>query len=190
MRTADAAGIGNRANRRRQRLDYARSEYWRYLGDKEGLKPELGQPAPYVGRHPPTTDPDAFLDLYQQFDKAAKEGLFRSAATPTKGGIAVSLAKCCLAGDLGAEIDLDAAPDLAGLDTDISLFSESNGRFIVTIAAADASRIETLFADHSCHSIGRVNRETRLLVSRRGDFVIDLSIDSLRDHFKRGLQNV
>ena len=166
------------------------SEYFRYLGEQEGLKSELGQPASYVGKYPPTTDPEAFLALYQQFDKAAKEGLFRSAATPTKGGLAVSLAKCCLAGDLGAEIDLDAAPDFSDLDSDIGLFSESNGRFIVTVAATDTSRLEKQFAGQSCHPIGRVTTEQQLLVRWQSENVIDVPIASLRDHFKRGLNNV
>ena len=154
------------------------------------MKSELGQPASNVCKYPPTTDPEAFVALYQQFDKAAKEGLFRSAATPTKGGLAVSLAKCCLAGDLGAEIDLDAAPDFSDLDSDIGLFSESNGRFIVTVAATDTSRLEKQFAGQSCHPIGRVTTEKQLLVRWQSENVIDVPIASLRDHFKRGLNNV
>jgi phosphoribosylformylglycinamidine (FGAM) synthase-like enzyme len=50
-----------------------------------------------------------------------------------------------MAGGLGLELDLDLGPDLAALPADTALFSESNGRFIVTVAERHATAFESLF---------------------------------------------
>ena len=69
----------------------------------------------------------------------------RSAATPGKGGLALALARTAMAGELGMTVDLDLAPGIAELPPDVALFSESNGRFVVTVAATDAAAFAALF---------------------------------------------
>jgi phosphoribosylformylglycinamidine synthase subunit PurL len=64
---------------------------------------------------------------------AVRLGRLSSAHDIAEGGLAVALAECCLAGDLGAEIDLGSAPTPAQLSTD--LFGEGPGGFVVSGAA-------------------------------------------------------
>lgn len=169
------------------------SEYFRWLGGNvgrsdvgEGLAPSRGwveQPAPYVGNHPPTVDTQAFLETYRALSQAIVEGLVRSAATPSKGGLAVTLAKCTMAGGLGASIDLDAAPDAADLDVDTALFSESNGRFVVSVAAGDCERFEVLLADVPHARVGEVTEAPTLAVHRGDDRLLALEVKTLRAAF-------
>ena len=37
------------------------SEYYRWLGERDGLTPPPGDPQPYIGTRPPQCDPEAFL---------------------------------------------------------------------------------------------------------------------------------
>jgi phosphoribosylformylglycinamidine (FGAM) synthase-like enzyme len=56
------------------------------------------------------------------------------------GGLALAIARSAMAGELGVDLDLSSCPDLVALPGDVALFSESNGRFVITAAAKDAPR--------------------------------------------------
>jgi phosphoribosylformylglycinamidine synthase len=163
------------------------SEYYRALGEADGLEPVAGRPAPYVGTHPPTLDPGVTLPLYRALERAIRDGLVRSAATPTKGGLAVSLTRSALAGDLGVDVDLAAVPGTEGLSDDIALFSESNGRFVVSVAPDDARELERRFSSLPCRRIGSVTEERRVLVRRGTIEVLRVDLDRLRHSFEEGL---
>ena len=163
------------------------SEYFRYLGEHDGVTPELGQPAPYVGSRVPTVDPAATMALYRALSAAMADGLVRSAATPTKGGLAISLAKCAMAGGLGATVDIAACPGSANLDSDTALFAESNGRFVVTVPQTEAGTFAERFSDLECQTVGVVTNQGRLLIRRADEDLIDETVESLRLRFKEGL---
>jgi phosphoribosylformylglycinamidine synthase len=165
------------------------SEYFRYLGEREGLAAQLGQPAPYVGNRPPTVDPAATLPLYERFHEALRDGLIRSAATPVKGGLAVAFARSALGGLLGAEIDLDGCGGIDGLDPDVALFSESNGRFVATVAQVDAEAFRERFEGLPCWRIGIVSDDPRLVIRHADHLLVDIELTRLRQRFQEGLGN-
>jgi phosphoribosylformylglycinamidine synthase len=163
------------------------SEYYRYLGERDGLRPEPGRPAGYVGRRPPTVDPEATLPVYRALDQAIHAGLVRSAATPGRGGLGVCLARAAMAGGLGAAIDLGACPGAAGLDPDLALFGESNGRFLISVAPTNEQQFRRWFAGLPCAVVGTVIAAPRLLVHADGNRLIDTDLASLRRRFQEGL---
>jgi phosphoribosylformylglycinamidine synthase len=63
---------------------------------------------------------------------AVREGALSSAHDIAEGGLAVALAECCLAGELGARIALDAD---AATNVETVLFGEGPGGFIVSGSA-------------------------------------------------------
>lgn len=69
--------------------------------------------------------------------KGIKEKKIKSAQDLAEGGLAVALAESCLLGGKGAKINLP--PDLRA---DISLFSETQGRLLVSVAEQDAEWLE------------------------------------------------
>ena len=175
------------------------SEYFRWLtgvtgriGVGEGLVPSRGsdgtsqpdaQAPSAIGNNPPTVDAPAFLNLYQAVAQATAEGLIRSAATPTKGGLAVALARCVLAGGLGADIDLDAVPGALDLAPDVVLFSESNGRFVVSVAEADRERFEKLMTNLPHARVGSVTAGASLTIAHSDEPVLQQPIEDLRSAF-------
>jgi phosphoribosylformylglycinamidine synthase subunit PurL len=63
-----------------------------------------------VAGKPPLVD----FDLERRVQKVCREGIrngwIRSAHDSAEGGVAIALAECCIAGNLGAEINLEIAP--------------------------------------------------------------------------------
>jgi phosphoribosylformylglycinamidine synthase len=166
------------------------SEYFRLRGDLDGARSEPGGPAPYVGNRVPQVDVALSLSLYRAMESAVRRKLVRSAATPGKGGLALALARCAMAGELGMELDLDADPEPAKLPADVALFSESNGRFVVTVAPKDAATFAALFQDLPCRRIGVVTAIPSLRVTLGGASCIDVTIAAMKLAYKETLAHV
>jgi len=162
-------------------------EYYRFVGDRHGATSPIGQPRPYVGRNVPTVDTDRTLPLYRAIGQAQRDGLVQSATTPARGGLAPALARCVMAAGLGLDLDLGGCPDIAALRPDTALFSESNGRFVVTTRPEDADRFEQLFDGLACRRVGEVIEQPTLRVRSGTRTWLDLSVDQLKPAFKERL---
>lgn len=99
----------------------------------------------------------------------------------------MAAARSVLAGDLGLTLDLDACPGGAGLGDDVALFSESNGRFLVTIAPERAPELESLFDGLAFRQVGKVIADPHLEISRGEISVLEVGIEELRASFQGGL---
>ena len=163
------------------------SEYFRYLGARDGVRPALGSPPPYVGNRVPRLEVGETLPLYRRLERAVGEDLVRAAAAPARGGWALAFARCAMAGELGLDLELDGCADLAGLAPDVALFSESAGRFLVTTPADAAEEFERSFEGLACRRVGRTTREPRLRVRAWGSTWLDLEVAALKAAFKRTL---
>ncbi len=141
------------------------SEYYRYLGECDGLGPDPSRPQPYVGATPPTVDPQRLLPLYRAFESAGNAGLLRSAATPSLGGWGPVLARCVMASEFGLDVDLGDVARRAEMSADRFLFSESNGRLLATVRPADRERFEACFEGLPLALVGKVDARARLKLS-------------------------
>ncbi len=126
------------------------SEYYEHLG--------------YVGCNVPEVRPDEFFPLYQGLQMAIEQGLVASAHGVYRGGLAVHLAMVAMAGELGLDVDLGRLA-LDGVQRDDAvLFSESAGRFIVTVAPDDRLDFEALFSSVACRCVGRVTAAKKVVI--------------------------
>jgi phosphoribosylformylglycinamidine synthase len=80
----------------------------------------------------PAADLSELRALHAVIRQAVRGGALRSAHDVAEGGLAVALAECCLAGRLGAVVELDVADEAL-------LFGEGPGAFVVS-GPADALR--------------------------------------------------
>jgi len=151
------------------------SAYYRLLAEAQGTPENYGGTVPSV-------DGETALKIYAAMNKATDAELLKSATTPTKGGLAVSLALACVGGQFGAEIDLSGLE----IDTDAALFSESNSRFVVSVAPEKAAELEALFAGLPIQKVGSVTEAKKLVVKG----AIDADIDALVKPFKATLYGV
>ncbi len=121
------------------------SEYFRQLG--------------FTGNSVPKVDAVSALALYHRLADAIERGLVRSAHDCSDGGLFTAIAETCMAGRLGAKVDLAALPaaaDAGPLPPGTKLFSESQSRFVITLAPQNRAAFEALFAGLPFSSIGQV----------------------------------
>ncbi|MBI3203574.1 MAG: phosphoribosylformylglycinamidine synthase [Myxococcales bacterium] len=163
------------------------SEYFRLRGERDGLVAELGQPAPYVGNKVPELDLATTLPRYRALESAIRAGWVRSVAVPAKGGLGVALSRMAMAARLGLDLDLNAAADLARLEPDVALFSESLGRLVVTVAARDTASFEACVAGTACHRLGSVVSAPTLTLRRGSAALVSVAVDALVTSFQATL---
>ncbi len=142
----------------------------------------LGQPPEALGAGEywpgsnvfPAFDLDAEKRLGAVLRDLAARRLVRSAQDVSDGGLAVAVAECALLGDCGAILRLEHPADV-----EVSLFSEDQGRAIVSCSPADVPEVLAVAATHgiAAHVIGQTARSadghTSLVVE--GEFELGLS---------------
>jgi phosphoribosylformylglycinamidine synthase len=116
------------------------SEYLAHLGIEGGSVPSL--------------DIEAAKVRYGRMTDAIQKGLLASAFPVTHGGLLVALAKVAIAGRIGMDLAIPG-----GMRPDTYLFSESLGRFVVTVAPSNREAFEAIFGGDA-HLLGRVGGET------------------------------
>ncbi len=128
--------------------------------------------------------------LYRAIEKAIEKDLVASCHAVARGGLGVHFSLMAMAGGLGLEIDMDkvpgAAPDQTpALSIDTVLFSESAGRFILTVSPENQETFEKLTKGLAVSCVGRIlENQSQLIISRTdGQAVVDISIDLLETAF-------
>jgi phosphoribosylformylglycinamidine synthase len=97
-----------------------------------------------VAGHPPRVDFELERCVQRICRQGIRNGWIRSAHDCAEGGLAVALAECCIAGKLGAEINLGLASSNSQLRWDEVLFSEGGARIIVSLALEQQEVWESL----------------------------------------------
>ena len=133
-----------------------------------------------VGCHVPQVDPAGFLKSYRALHRAIQDQLIASVHGVYRGGLGVHLALAAMAGGLGLEVDLSAVPVKTPLRSDRLLYSESAGRFIVTVAPDRREAFESLFKGLPVACLGQVTGAPVLSIRRGGDPVLELTVPALK----------
>ena len=122
---------------------------------------------------PPVMVIEEELAIHRALLDAIEAGLIKSAHDCSEGGVAVALAESAIAGGIGASVALDD-----DLDAVASLFSETQGRVVLTCAEADAEALTDLFFTHEVpfSVIGEVGGD-RLVVEDK----LGVPLSALRD---------
>ena len=143
------------------------SEYYALLG--------------YVGLNVPQLRCGEVLPLYSAIEKAVASGLIASCRGIYRGGLAVHAAMAAFGGRLGMTLDLASVPRESGMRDDGILYSESCGRFIVTVAPDLREDFEALFEGLPCAVVGEVTAGPRLFIRGvAGGVLMDESVFALR----------
>jgi phosphoribosylformylglycinamidine synthase len=122
-----------------------------------------------AGAPPALVIEDEFA-IHQALLAAIEAGLVKSAHDCSEGGVAVALAESAIAGGIGASVALDD-----DLDAVASLFSETQGRIVLTCSEADAEALTDLLVSREVpfSVIGEVGGE-RLSVEDKLDVPLDV----------------
>ncbi len=146
------------------------------IGGSEYLKLAHG----VVSGKPPALDLELEQAVQATVLAAIDAGLLRSAHDCSEGGLAVTLAECCMAGDLGADIHLD--DDLPAY---ASLFSETQSRIVVTTTPEDAEKLVEIALEREIpYSIIGTVGGARLDIANRAS----LTLEQLREAWEPALE--
>jgi phosphoribosylformylglycinamidine synthase subunit PurL len=148
------------------------------LGGSEYLSTVHG----IIAGRPPALDIADELAIHRALLDAIEAGLVKSAHDCSEGGIAVALAESAIAGGIGATVALD--DDLAPV---YSLFSETQGRIVLTVSEESADSFVELLVGHNVpySVIGEVGGD-RLVVEDK----LDVSVDALREAWAPALERL
>ena len=147
------------------------SEYYQHLG--------------YVGIKVPQVDAARHKPVYAALHRAIDQELVASAHGIYRGGLGVHLALIAMGGNLGMDIDLSHLPADEIQRNDVLLFSESSGRFIVTVDPNNRQGFEALFDGLDCACIGTVTEAPNLLINGLdGQPLVSLTVPDLKNAWK------
>ena len=128
-----------------------------------------------AGGDVPGVDPANLRNLMDRLLKAMDKGLVKSCHDCSDGGFAVAIAEMCIAGGIGAEIDLSK---VKGTDM-VKLYSESNTRWIVEVSGGDESDFKKILGRKAV-CIGKTGG-TRLKIKESS---VSLAVKDLRAAWK------
>jgi len=182
------------------------SEYYAMWGEQQGRET--------IGNSVPGVDAEKNLKLYRAYFHCVREGWIASAQSVGRGGLAIALARTAMGGMLGIEIDLEGLPgstagpeaDGPGGDSaaagvpspttssrvsrdDFTLFSESQGRMVITVAPENQAAFEKRMKGLPHASIGRVTDDGRIHIrGLTGETIVETALGPARDVYRRTFQ--
>ncbi|MDH3898780.1 MAG: AIR synthase-related protein, partial [Deltaproteobacteria bacterium] len=145
----------------------------------------------YTGLNVPRVRLKEVIPLYQALEEAIRAELVASAHGIYRGGLGVHLALVAVAGELGLDVELAQVPSEEVKRDDLLLYSESAGRFIVTVAPEHKTDFEELFKDLACDCVGRVTAKQKLTVRGLGAKVLfRVGLQQLKSAWKKPFGNL
>ncbi len=155
--------------------------------------PELGgseYAAQYgaVGNQAPQVREKKAVAAYQALAGAMAQGLVKSCHDCSDGGLGVALAETAFAGGLGLAVDLRQVPSEDVDRDDTLLFSESQSRMVLTVAADNAAAFEEIMRGNDCVKIGTVTNAPELnIIGMAGEVVVHENIADLKTSWQETL---
>ena len=148
------------------------SEYYQMMGS--------------VGLNVPKVNAEELWPQYLALHRALTEGLVSSCHAVSRGGLAVHLAMVAMGGELGMEIQLATIPVASQLTVSQILYSESCGRFVITVAPEKKEVFENIFSGMKIEQVGLVTESHYFSIrDAKGEAIIEEDVFALKDSWKK-----
>lgn len=135
-----------------------------------------------VGDKNPKVRKEETIPLYRALSRAIEDGLVASCHDVSDGGLAVTLAESAFGTGLGADLDLSLLPRETDKE-DSLLFSESAGRFIVSVSEKNVAAFEKMLHSTNFAKVGRVRGDKRYIIRSGERLIINKEVDDLKNHW-------
>ena len=137
-----------------------------------------------IGNNVPKVDAKKNKKLYDLFFKAIQKNLIASSVSIGRGGIAVALARTSIGGKLGLQVNLKNVPGNVTRD-DYNLYSESQGRILVSIDPKNKNEFEKNFKNIPYSLVGSVTKNQVFeVIGLENKKIINLKVDELEKTYK------
>ncbi|MBI2631448.1 hypothetical protein HYW75_00405 [Candidatus Pacearchaeota archaeon] len=140
------------------------SEYYKYHGA--------------IGNRVPKSDLQTIKQRYENLVSSNNERLLHSSQYLSRLGLFYGLSNSALGGDLGIDVDISR---LGEFRANAILFSESTGRFIVSVHPSKVNQFKEVMLGTYIEEIGTVREDKKFLIRYKGKTTIDTNVDSLRE---------
>lgn len=144
------------------------SEYFKMIGKKGNA----------IGNMVPQVDWKKNKKTYQALERAISQNLIASAISVASGGLATALSKASVGGMIGITISLDKIPGTTST-IDSKLFSESQGRIVVSVAKKDVAAFEKIMKSIPHAKIGSVFQGNAFIVKNGKNKVVNTTVQRL-----------
>lgn len=132
----------------------------------------------------PRVDPLRNKLLYRKLYEAIGKGYIASSISVARGGLSTAVLKSAIGGMLGVEIDLNVEGSV-GSNTS-ALFSESQGRILVSVAPQFSEKFESHMTGASMRRIGKVSKNGNIVIKGiNGRKIADISVSQIEKSYKR-----
>ena len=145
--------------------------------------------APLEGGNAPRIDYEEFRTTAGAIHSAIDQELIASCSYIHEGGIQVALSKAAMAGEKGANIDIRQIFCEQGWTKpkdDEVLYSQTPGRFMMTIAEKDREIFEKTMSGTICSLIGKVTQK-ELQETRIEGTTETINLENVKEHYKKPL---
>ncbi len=142
----------------------------------------------YIGNDVPRVNSAIAKRLYIALEKAIHEGAVASCHDCSDGGLAVALAESSFSGEFGMTVELTNVPVENIKRSDTILFSESQSRFVVTVAPGKVKRFEEIMKGNVFADVGEVTSRQDFSVMDGEKLVLSAWIDELKEAWQKTLR--
>ncbi len=151
------------------------SEYYKVLAEKNKNDS--------IGNNVPKVNLEKNLKTYLALEEIIKKELLNSSISVTSGGLAVALAKASVGGMLGCQVSLkNNFGEIK--NEDIVLFSESQGRILVTVPPKNISKFEKMMKEIPFKKIGQVIKNNKFIITDINDKkIVDTNVKKLYEAY-------
>ncbi len=125
----------------------------------------------------PKVDTKKNLKTYQALERTIEKELLESSMSVNHGGLGIALAKACIGGMLGCDISLNPIGNSYGVDA--KLFSESQGRVLVSVTPQNISKFEKLVKNIICVKLGRVSKDNKMVITDGNKIIVKSDVKKL-----------
>ncbi len=147
------------------------------------------QETPYDGGSAPKVNLEEFLKVADGIGSAIDSELVASCSYIHNGGIAAALAKAGIAGEKGVSIKTDAIVTQGKFNnSDEIIYSETPGRFIITIDPKDKEKFEQSLEKVPYALVGEVSEDYSLTTKERIGMSQSVSLDKVKLSYQRTLR--
>jgi phosphoribosylformylglycinamidine synthase len=162
------------------------SEYFKFLAKQQGNNA--------IGNDVPRVDLKKNLKIYLALEKAIQKELIVSSLSVTSGGLGITLAKACVGGMLGCNVSVKNLPGKA-TSIDAKLFSESQGRILVSVSLENVSAFEKIMKNIPHAKLGKVTRDGKVIITDKparagGKKIVETNVKKLHKIYHSFSENM
>lgn len=137
----------------------------------------------FIGNTVPVVNTKKNLRTYKVIERSIRQDLVASVLSVHRGGLMVALAKTSIAGQLGLEVHIDELMKHLNRP-DHALFSESQGRLVVTVDPAKKDLFERVLGKIGHLQVGYVTGDGKFKIKHENKYIVETTVDKLIQSYR------